>query len=64
MNKRQLTMMRMLEPNRTFTASELAGHFNVSVRTIQRDLDKLQELGFPLYSEPGRYRGYRLANTR
>ncbi|AJD89693.1 hypothetical protein JMA_03760 [Jeotgalibacillus malaysiensis] len=64
MNKRQLTIMKMLEPNRTFTASELAGRFQVSVRTIQRDLDKLQEIGFPLYSEPGRYGGYRVLPNR
>ncbi|TDL32038.1 WYL domain-containing protein [Jeotgalibacillus sp. S-D1] len=64
MNKRQLTIMRMLEPNRKFSASELARRFDVSVRTIQRDLERLQEIGFPLYSEPGRYGGYRVLPNR
>ncbi|WP_166805783.1 YafY family protein [Jeotgalibacillus sp. R-1-5s-1] len=64
MNERQLTMMRMLDPGRSFTARELAERFDVSVRTIQRDLDKLQELGYPLYSEPGRYGGYRVLPNR
>lgn len=64
MNNRQLTIMRMLEPNRKFSASELARRFDVSVRTIQRDLEKLQEIGFPLYSEPGRYGGYRVLPNR
>ncbi|KIL51529.1 hypothetical protein KP77_10410 [Jeotgalibacillus alimentarius] len=64
MNKRQLTLMRILEPNRKFSASELATRFNVSTRTIQRDLDKLQKIGFPLYSEPGRYGGYRVLPNR
>ncbi|PPA68516.1 helix-turn-helix transcriptional regulator [Jeotgalibacillus proteolyticus] len=64
MNNRQLTIMRMLEPNRKFTASELAGRFGVSLRTIQRDLEKLQQIGFPLYSEPGRHGGYRVLPNR
>src|SRR5260370_29107338 len=39
-------------------AEDLAGHFEVSVRTIYRDLDALGEGGVPLVATPGK--GYRL----
>ncbi len=41
-----------------FTARELADEFNVSERTIQRDLIELTEMGVPFYSEVGRHGGY------
>jgi predicted DNA-binding transcriptional regulator YafY len=41
-----------------FTAQELADEFNVSLRTIQRDLLELTEMGVPFYSEVGRNGGY------
>jgi predicted DNA-binding transcriptional regulator YafY len=39
-------------------AEDLAGHFEVSVRTVYRDLDALAEGGVPLVATPGK--GYRL----
>lgn len=41
-----------------FTAKELANAFNVSERTILRDLIELTEMGVPFYSEVGRNGGY------
>lgn len=38
--------------------------FNVSVRTIQRDLDHLQQMGFPLYAEVGANGGYHVLPNR
>jgi len=43
------------------TAPVLAAELEVSVRTIQRDIDALSAVGVPVYSERGRAGGYRLA---
>ncbi|WP_106766249.1 helix-turn-helix transcriptional regulator [Paenibacillus faecalis] len=64
MNDRRLMMMRMLDSRKKFTARELAEQFNVSVRTIQRDLDYLQQMGVPLYTEVGAHGGYRVLPNR
>ena len=44
--------------HKKFTTTELAKKFNVSTRTIQRDIDELSLLGVPFYSEVGRNGGY------
>lgn len=46
--------------HKKFTTTELAKRFNVSTRTIQRDIDELSLLGVPFYSEVGRNGGYTL----
>jgi predicted DNA-binding transcriptional regulator YafY len=40
------------------TASQLAAHFEVSVRTIERDLSALGQAGVPLATKQGRTGGY------
>jgi predicted DNA-binding transcriptional regulator YafY len=40
------------------TASEMAEHFDVSIRTIQRDIDTLSAAGIPVMSMPGYGGGY------
>lgn len=42
------------------TAPELAERFEVSVRTIYRDIDSLSGAGIPIYAEAGRNGGIRL----
>jgi predicted DNA-binding transcriptional regulator YafY len=42
------------------TAQWLAERFEVSVRTIERDLGALQQAGVPIYATPGRRGGYGL----
>lgn len=42
------------------TAPELAEKFEVSVRTIYRDIDALSEAGIPIYAETGRNGGIHL----
>ena len=49
----------LLEKGRT-TAPELAEKFEVSVRTIYRDVDALSETGIPIYTETGRNGGIHL----
>lgn len=44
---------------RTVSASELAGRFDVSRRTIERDLDALRHAGAPLFATRGRSGGHR-----
>ncbi len=43
------------------TASELADKYNVSIRTIYRDIRKLEEAGIPVYTIEGR--GYSLVDN-
>lgn len=43
------------------SASELAGRFGVSVRTVYRDVERLNALGIPVEAERGAEGGYRLA---
>ncbi len=45
------------------TAAELAGKFEVSVRTIYRDIDALSEAGIPVYAEKGRKGGISLLDN-
>ncbi|MFI7615116.1 helix-turn-helix transcriptional regulator [Nonomuraea terrae] len=49
--------LRAIAPRRR-SARELAERFEVSVRTIERDITALQESGVPIYAEPGRKGGY------
>lgn len=44
------------------TANELAERFEVSVRTIYRDIDTLSSAGIPVYTETGRNGGIHLLN--
>src|SRR5260370_28019709 len=57
---RILGILLFLRSKQLVSASELARHFEVSVRTIYRDLDTLSILGVPLYAERGRQGGVRL----
>ena len=48
-----------LQSRRLVRAEDLAGHFEVSVRTVYRDINALCEAGVPIISEAGV--GYSLA---
>ena len=48
---RQWSILRDLEASRRLTIDDLAKRTGVSTRTIRRDLEALQESGFPLYDE-------------
>ncbi len=49
---------------RARSARRLAEHFEVSVRTIERDISALQQSGVPIYAEAGRTGGYCLDKAR
>ncbi|MFT7868743.1 MULTISPECIES: helix-turn-helix transcriptional regulator [Amycolatopsis] len=49
--------LRAVAP-RPRSARWLANRFEVSVRTVERDISALQQSGTPIYAEPGRTGGY------
>lgn len=46
--ERLIELMITINAKRSFTAGELAEEFSVSKRTILRDLQVLESIGFPL----------------
>jgi predicted DNA-binding transcriptional regulator YafY len=57
---RLLSILVLLQQGVRLTASDLARRFEVSVRTIHRDIDELAAGGVPVYAERGRDGGFRL----
>ncbi len=55
---RLISILTLLKSKRILTATELSKKFNVSVRTIYRDIRKLEEAGVPVVTIEGR--GYSL----
>ena len=49
---------------RRLRARELAARFEVSVRTVERDISALQQAGVPIYADVGRTGGYTLDKSR
>lgn len=62
--ERLIEMMITINAKRHFTVGELAKEFSVSKRTILRDLQALEQAGFPLYSEVGAAGGYHVLKER
>lgn len=48
---RQWKILKRIEKSRYVTAADLADEHDVALRTIRRDIEALQEAGFPLYDE-------------
>jgi predicted DNA-binding transcriptional regulator YafY len=46
------------------SARQLAARYEVSTRTVERDILALQESGVPIYAEPGRCGGYVIDKAR
>lgn len=59
-SRRLMELMMLINKKNTFTASALAIEMGVSLRTIQRDIKELEDLGVPLYAESGPAGGYRV----
>ncbi len=57
---RLITLIMLLQRQPNQTATQLAQELAVSVRTVQRYITMLDELGIPVYAERGPYGGYAL----
>ena len=57
---RLFNILMLLIEKRKVTSTELAQTFEVSVRTIYRDIDILAQSGIPLYTTTGKYGGVHL----
>jgi predicted DNA-binding transcriptional regulator YafY len=55
--------LRAVAP-RPRSARHLAEHYEVSTRTIERDILARQESGVPIYAETGRRGGYVIDNAK
>ncbi|NER16857.1 helix-turn-helix transcriptional regulator [Spongiivirga citrea] len=58
---RLISLLTLLKSKRLLTATELADKYEVSIRTIYRDIRKLEEGGIPVYSIEGK--GYSLVDN-
>jgi predicted DNA-binding transcriptional regulator YafY len=57
---RTMGMLLLLRDGRAVSATDLAARFEISVRTVYRDLETLSALGVPVVAEMGRNGGFRL----
>lgn len=57
---RLTAILILLLSSRSVQAGSIAGKFDISLRTVYRDIRALEEAGVPIFSEPGK--GYRLAD--
>ncbi len=60
---RLLGILMILINRKKVTAKELSDYFEVSVRTIQRDMDNLNMAGVPIYADVGKNGGYQLIDN-
>lgn len=60
---RLFEMVYLLLDRKNMTAGELAEHFEVSVRTVYRDIEALSEAGIPIYTVKGKGGGIRLTEN-
>jgi predicted DNA-binding transcriptional regulator YafY len=57
---RVLTVLELLQSRSQISGPELAERLETDVRTVRRYIGKLQDVGIPIESVPGRYGGYQL----
>ncbi len=58
--ERLLAIVMMLLNKRRMSARELADHFEVSLRTVYRDLETINAAGIPIVAYPGTSGGYEI----
>ncbi len=60
---RLFEIVYILIAKKNVTSEELAKHFEVSVRTIYRDINTLCEAGIPIYSKQGKNGGISIVES-
>ena len=60
---RLFEIVYILLNKKTITARELSEHFEVSMRTIYRDIDTLSGAGIPIYTSKGKGGGISLLDN-
>lgn len=60
---RLLSMLLIISGQGTVTGKALAEHFEVSLRTIYRDIEKISEAGIPVASTSGKGGGYYIMDS-
>ena len=60
-NNRLFRLLYYVLSKRKVTASQLADHFEVSIRTIYRDIDNLSSAGIPIYATQGKGGGIEIS---
>ncbi len=61
--ERLLAIVTLLMSKRRMSATELAKHFEVSLRTIYRDLETINTAGIPIVAYPGSCGGYEIMES-
>jgi predicted DNA-binding transcriptional regulator YafY len=59
-SSRIITLIMLLQSKPNQKASDLARKLDVSVRTLHRYFEQLDEMGVPVYAERGPYGGFSL----
>nr|WP_261780086.1 YafY family protein [Paenibacillus xylanexedens] len=62
-NNRLFRMLLLLLEKKKATAPELARLFEISVRTVYRDIDRLSAAGIPVYTTTGKHGGIHLMDN-
>ncbi len=57
-------MMLYLANRSTFNLNDLVQEYTISRRTALRDIESLEQIGFPIYSNRGKYGGYGILPNR
>lgn len=62
---RLTAVLTLLQTKKIITATEISKKFNISIRTVYRDIKSLEQAGVPVFTEEGRgyslMEGYKLA---
>ncbi|MFC4099084.1 helix-turn-helix transcriptional regulator [Paenibacillus xanthanilyticus] len=62
--ERLVELLLTINTRQKFTLKELADRFDVSKRTVLRDMNELSAMGVPIYAELGVHGGYRILKER
>ncbi|KWX20828.1 transcriptional regulator [Mycolicibacterium wolinskyi] len=57
---RVLQLLGLLQSRRVWTGEELAERLGVTGRSVRRDIERLRDLGYPVYASKGHGGGYQL----